>query len=450
VASPTRAASVVTNPGGTGSSITPTLSSHQVNDELEIFVANTGNVTWTAPAGWTRRDQKTIGTATTGLVGTLLYRRVLSSDTLPLSSPVCSLGATVTRFTVCRTIRGADVEGIFTLAEWGAFASATGTANPIRPPTVVTPAPEMLATIYYCQRAATNAPEQTGYTQDQEVISSGTLVLNVSEQVISGQQTSLANQDASPASGARWVAMIVCAPSPDYVYYRSGTQALTASGTSVIPILPTGTSTSDWRGNKDLIIATVEAAGTPTISPQVGADWTEIATWATTTSGNGTTVKKYWALYDGSISLQFNRSTTGEIAVCLTTYRNSDQVAPIGNANVRQNASSTTSTWDALTRSETNSTVTATCVADGTPTFTSPAGWTERMDGNGITCADQVYDVVGSSASASFTLSAGNATAVGLVELLSVSSAPPAIETELLGRPAGHSGFRQMGQLLSQ
>jgi hypothetical protein len=225
---------------------------------------------------------------------------------------------------------------------------------------------------------------------------------------------------------------------------------LTASGTSVTGTLPTGTSSSDNRGNKDLIIATVEAAGTPTISPQVGGDWTEITSWATTSSGNGTTTKKYWSLYDGSLNLQFNRSTTGEIAVCLTTYRNTDQVSPIGNSDADGRASSTTSTWDAITRSETNATVTATCVADGTPTFTSPAGWTERMDGNGITCSDQIFDAIGSVASASFTLSAANATACGLVEILSVSGQAASVETELIGRPAGHSGFRQMNQLLSQ
>lgn len=419
---------VATNPGGTGNTITPTLPSHAAGDVIYIHVFNTGNTTWTAPAGWTRLDQRTVGASSNGIVGTWLYRRVLSGDSVPLANPVCSLGATVTRGAISRTVRGADVEGVFTLPEWGARGFATGTGNPIRPPSVTALAPDMLVLHCYGQRSATNAPEPSGYTQDQEVIISGTLVLNASQRTVTDAQTVLSNQDTSPTSGARWAAGIVCIPSPDYAYYRSGTQALTASGTSVTPTLPTGTSSNDNRSNKDLVIATVEAAGTPTISPQVGADWTEITGFATTTSGNGSTVRKYWSLYDGSLNLQFNRSTTGEIAVCLTTYRNTDQTTPIGNVNVRQNASSTTSTWDALARSETNSTVTATCIADGTPTYTAPVGWTERMDGNGIVCADQVFGAGGSAASSSFTLSAGSPTAVGLVEVLSVSGATAQIQ----------------------
>lgn len=415
--------SAVTNPGGTGSTITPNLPSTQsVNDVIYIWVVNSGNVLWTEPAGWLRKDRRAVGTTSNGIVGTLLYRKLVSGDTLPLSGPLCTLGATVTREAIAWTERGADVEGVHILAEWGANGHATGTANPIRPPSVTTLAPTMHILHLYGQRSATNAPEPTGYTQltNGEVIISGTLVCNVSEKVENNAQTVLSNQDASPTSGARWVAAILCIPSPDYVYYRSGSQALTASGTSVTGTLPTGTSSSDWRTNKDVIIATVEAAGTPTISAQVGGDWTEIATWATTTSGNGTTVKKFWALYDGSINLQFNRSTSGEIAVCLTTYRNSDQASPIGGVNVQQNASSTTSAWPALNRTETKSTVTFTCVADGTPSYTITAA-TERMDGNGIVCADRVYDAGGQVPSASFTLSTASPTACGLVELLSVS-----------------------------
>jgi hypothetical protein len=70
----------------------------------------------------------------------------------------------------------------------------------------------MLVNIYYCQRAATNAPEQTSYTQTQEIVISGTLVLNVSERNVAVYNTSLSNQDASPTSGARWVAMISGTP----------------------------------------------------------------------------------------------------------------------------------------------------------------------------------------------------------------------------------------------
>jgi hypothetical protein len=270
----------------------------------------------------------------------------------------------------------------------------------------------------YGARAATNAPDPTGYTQDAEAVVSGTLVINAGSQVIADQNTTLSNQDASPTSGARWASGLICIPGTDYPYYRSGSQGSQLSGTSVNVALPAGTLSSDVNGNKDLIIATVEAAGTAP-SPNTSADWTEIAVWSSTTSGGATTVRKYWALYDGSIDARFNRTGTGEISACLTTYYNCHQTTPIGNSDADARASSTTSTWDALSRSYSHSLVQATCVADATPTFTAPAGWSERMDGLGITCADQTFNAVGSAASASFTLSTASSTLVGLIEIKS-------------------------------
>lgn len=212
MAFPTTFASVVTNPGGTGTTITPTLPSHAANDVIEIFVAKTGNVAWSAPAGWTTKQQGNVGTASNGLVGTLLYRKVLPGDALPLASPVCSLGATVTRSAVALTKRGANVDGVHTAPAWLAFGSLTGTANPIRPPAITTVTPDALVHHYYCQRLATNAPEPTNYTQTQEVIISGTIVNNVSERNVAAQNTLLSNQDASPTSGGRWVGMIAATP----------------------------------------------------------------------------------------------------------------------------------------------------------------------------------------------------------------------------------------------
>lgn len=212
MAFPTTFASVVTNPGGTGSNITPALSSHAANDVIEIYVAKTGNVGWSAPAGWTIKQQLTSpGTASTACVGTLLYRKVLPSDTLPLASPVCNLGATVTRSAVAITKRGANVDGVHAASAW-VFAATTGNANPIRPPSVTTQTPDALVHHYYCQRVATNAPEPTSYTQVQEVIISGTLVLNVAERNVGASNTTLSNQDASPTSGGRWVGMIAATP----------------------------------------------------------------------------------------------------------------------------------------------------------------------------------------------------------------------------------------------
>lgn len=211
MAFPITFASVVTNPGGTGSTINPVLSSHTFNDVIEILIGKTGNVAWSAPAGWSTRQQLIIGTASNGLVGTLLYRKVLPGDTLPLANPVCTLGATVTRAAISLTKRGANVDGVHVTPAW-VFAAATGTANPIRPTAIITQTPDALVHHYYCQRAATNAPEPTNYTQVQQVIISGTLVLNVAERNIADQNTLLSNQDASPTSGARWVGMIAVTP----------------------------------------------------------------------------------------------------------------------------------------------------------------------------------------------------------------------------------------------
>lgn len=427
MAFPTNQGSVVTNPGGTGSSIVPTLPTHAANDEIEIWVTKTGNAAWSAPAGWAIARQVTSpGSASTATQGTLLYRRVLSTDTLPLSSPTCNLGATVTRHAVARTIRGTDIESVYLTPSWSAIGTGTGTANPIRPASVTTPAPEMFVTHYYCQRLATNAPEPTGYTQDQEVVTSGTLVTNVSQKNVADQNTALTNQDTSPTSGGRWAAVITCAPSIDYPYYRSGSQA-TATGTSVTPTKPTGTTNSDQRGNKDVMIATVEAAGTPDVSPQDTGLWQEILTWDGFTSGNGTQVKKYWCYATASPNMQFNRSTSGEISVCVTTYYNCHQTNPIGNTDADPRASSTTSTWDAVTRSSSRCVMTATCVADGTPSFTSPTGWVEVMDGLGITCSHQIFNVADVTGADSFTLSAANATRVGLVEIRNLTA--PTITT---------------------
>ena len=134
-----------TNPGGTGSTITVTLPTHAAGDIIYISIGNTGNTLWAGnPAGWNRIQQVQVGTAANGVVGTFFWRRVLSGDSLPLANPVFTLGATVSRVAVARSVRGADVEGPFTLPEWAARSYNTGTANPIRPASITTPAPEGL------------------------------------------------------------------------------------------------------------------------------------------------------------------------------------------------------------------------------------------------------------------------------------------------------------------
>lgn len=416
--------STATNPGGTGTTITVTLPTHAAGDIITIVIGNTGNVLWAGnPAGWDRVDQRSVGTAANGLVGTVFKRRVLSGDSIPLANPTFTLGATVSREAFAWADDGASEEGVMTLSAWGARGFATGTANPVRPPSVTTLAPEMLVHIFYFQRAATNAPDQSGYTQDEEIIISGTLVGNAASKTVADQNTVLSNQDASPTSGARWVAGIICIPSADYPYYRSGSQATTPSGTQVTPVKPAGTTNSDVNSNADIMIATVEGAGSTTLAATDTDLWTPIGgVWSGVTSGGGSSVKKFWAKATASPNMQFTRTGTGEISACITTYYNCDQVNPVGVFDADARASSTTSTFDAITRSASKTIVQATCVADGTPTYTAPAGWVERMDGLGIVCADQIYNATGSSASASFTLNSANPTLVGLLEIFGASS----------------------------
>lgn len=423
--------SLATNPGGTGSTITVALSSHAANDLLIVFLPKTGNVNASIPANWLQIDQRSVGTASTGVVGLWMFRKVLPGDTLPLSDPVVTLNATVTRLAACLTIRGEDLENPFILLNYGARGFATGTSNPVRPPTVTTLDPEMFVIHGYGQRTATNAPDPSGYTQDEEAIVSGTLVMNVSHKEVADQNTALSNQDASPTSGVRWVAGLICIPSVDYPYYRAGSQATTASGTSVTPVKPTATTDNDVRGNADVMIATVEGSGSTTLAAADSGLWTEVGgVWSGTTSGGGSSVKKFWCHATASPNMQFTRTGTGEISACITTYYNCHQSAPIGVFDADARASSTTSTWDAITRGADKSLVQATCVADAVPTFTSPSGWRERMDGLGITCSDQTYNAAGSSASASFTLSAASPTLVGLLELKGLDQGPPPTAAE--------------------
>lgn len=429
--------STLTNPGSTGSTITVTLPTHAAGDIIYICIGNTGNTLWTGnPAGWNRIQQVQVGTTTNGLLGTWFWRLVLSGDSLPLANPVFTLGATVSRMAIARSIQGADTEGPFALGEWTARNYTTGTANPVRPGTITTLAPESLVLHDYLSRAATNAPDPSGYTQDEEIIISGTLVGNGSQKVVADQQTALTNQDASPASGVRWAAGIIAVPSPSYPYYRASSSATTASGTNVTPALPTGSTASDVNGRKDVLIATLEGAGSTTLSMTDSA-WNEITGFTNTTSGGGSSVKKFWAYMSGTLNRQCNRTGTGELSAYINTYHNCHQTAPVGAVNNAQVASSTTSTWNALSRTNTKVAMNATCIADALPSFTAPSGWTERMDGLGMTCADQPFNATGSTTSAAFTLSTASPTLVGLIEL--VGAASVALPVDLVVNNGAHA-----------
>lgn len=219
MATPTIRDSTATNPGGTGSTITATLPTHAARDLIIIPVGNTGNTAWTGnPAGWSRLTQNIVGTASNGLVGTFFYRFVLDGDTLPLANPQFTLGATVTRLAFAYSIDGVFESGIFTGPGWSARAFGTGTSNPVRPPSITTVTVDQLILHFYFQRAATNAPDPSGYTQDEEIVISGTLVGNASNKVVAASGTLLSNQDASPTSGVRWMAGIMAIPPPPANY----------------------------------------------------------------------------------------------------------------------------------------------------------------------------------------------------------------------------------------
>lgn len=408
----------ISAPSGTSTTIAIGLTSlsYQEDDVIEIQVGWKGNQAPTILTGWTHRFTNTTGTAANGCGQGLWWRRVGPSETI--SDPTLTIGTTaVERRAVACVYRGADIDNPANTF-WQKQQTVGNSASPT-PPAITTLAPNYLLAHYVTCRGNSAITPPTGYTEQQDSAEGTTICVNVSTKE-QATAASISGQAASISSN-RWVAAIIAIPSPDYPYFRSQTSQ-TATATSITGTLPTGTTAADFYGRKDLIIATVESPGTAP-SPNVPADWTSIATWETTTSGGATTVRQYWALYDGSIDPQFNRTGSGEISLNLSTYRNPHQTSPIGNVNVRQNASSTTSTWDALTRSSTKSTVAAMCVADGTPSYTAPAGWTEREDGFGMTCADQIFEDGGSTASASFTLSTASPTAVGLVEILSHAGA---------------------------
>lgn len=215
MAAPTIRDSTPTNPGGTGSTITPVLSTHAAGDIVFIAIGNTGNVAWAGnPAGWSRRTQNLVGTSANGIVGSVFYRRILVGDTLPLANPLFTLGATVTREAIVWSVDNAYEEGIFTFPAWSASNFGTGTSNPVRPPSITTQTPDSLILHMYFQRSATNAPDPSTYTQNEEIIISGTLVGNGSSKTVANRATVLSNQDASPTSGVRWMAGIISLPIP--------------------------------------------------------------------------------------------------------------------------------------------------------------------------------------------------------------------------------------------
>ena len=420
---PVSQAESVSAPAGTGTTITITLPSHQEDDLLIIQAGWKGNQAPTTLTGWTLWFSQATGTATNGCGQGVWWRRVNPSETV--SNPTLTIGTTaVERRAIAYCIRGADIDNpanTFYQKQQTVGNSATPT-----PPAITTLAPNYLLLHLVTCRGNSAITPPTGYNEEQDS-AEGTTICTEGSTKTQATAGSVSGQAASISSN-RWVAAIIAIPSPDYPYFRSQTSQ-TATATSITGTLPTGTTAADFYGRKDLIIATVEAAGgsSITVSPNTGADWTEIGVWNGNTSGDGTKTKKYWALYNGSIDLQFNRSTSGEIAVTLTTYRNPHQTTPIGNSNAKGNASSTTSAWDSQGRSATKSTVQTTCIADATPSYTSPTGWTERSDGNGISTADQIFEDIGTTGSDSFTLSTASPTAVGLVEILSHAGAAPSV-----------------------
>jgi hypothetical protein len=411
---------VVTNPGGTGATITPTISSHQEDDILIIQAGWKGNQAPTALTGWTHWFTNTTGTASNGLGQGVWWRRVNPSETV--TSPTLTLGATaVERIAICYTIRGADIDNPANTF-WQRQQTVGNSTSPT-PPSITTAAPNYLLLHLVSCRGNSAITEPSGYTEQQDAAVSTTIAVEGSAKTQATAAT--VSSQAATISSNRWVAAIIAIPSPDYCYFRSQTST-TATATSVTGTLPTGTTDADFYGRADGMIAIVKAAGSGIdITPTDAVNWTNVANLDIDTGTGSDSIEVFATEYASGRNLQFTRPTSGVISVQLLTYRNVHQTSFIGASNGRQN-SGTPAPFDALDRTSTRSTMVAVIVvdADTNGVHTAPAGWTEHSDGLGIGSADQVFEDIGSTTGASWT-TANAANIAGLVEIKSHAGAAP-------------------------
>lgn len=405
---------VISNPGGTSTTLAVTVASHQEDDVLKIALAWKGVQNPTTPAGWTSYGISTTGNATSGLGMVVYWRRVNPSETV--SNPTITIGGTaVERLAVSWVERGADIDNpgdTFWIRQQTVGNSATPT-----PPTITTLAPNNLIIEIVAARGNTAITEPSGYTEIADAAVGSTLALAVSHKTQATAAT-LSGQSASITSN-RWVAAIIAVPSPDYVYFRSQTSQLT-TGASINGAIPTGTTDADFYGRADGMLAIVKAVGSGIgITPTDAVNWVNVANWDLDTSTGSDSVEVFATKYASGRSMVFNQTGSGGITLQLITYRNVHQTAFIGNSSAKTQTG-TPSTFDAQSRQNTKSTVTSIIVtdADTNNTHTAPSGFTERSDGSGTGSADRIYEDGGATPSGSWTTT-NAANVVGLIELLS-------------------------------
>lgn len=413
---------VVTNPGGTGTTITIVLPSHVEDDEIEIVVAWKGNQAPTVLTGWTHRFTPTTGTATNGLGIGVWWRRVGPSETV--SNPTLTIGATaVERIAIAFLTRGADIDNPGNTF-WQKQSTVGNSASPA-PAGITTLAPNYLLYQIVAARGNTAITPNASYTELQDAAVGSTLALNLTHRTQATAAT--VSGETSTISSNRWVAAIIAIPSPDYPYFRSQTST-TANSTGVTGTLPTGTTDADFYGRADGMLAVVKAAGSG-INITADAAWANVANWDIDTSTGSDSVEVFAAEYASGRSLSFTRPTSGVISVQLLTYRNIHQTAFIGNSSANTQAG-TPSTFDAQVRQNTKSTVVSLIVtdADANNVHAAPSGFTERSDGLGIGSADRTYEDGGTTPAGSWTTT-NAANVVGLIELLSHAGVTAQVQT---------------------
>lgn len=406
-------AEAVTSPAGTGTTLVPTIPSHQEDDVLIFQGGWRGNQAPTTLTGWTHWFTSPTGTATNGCTQGVWWRRVAPSETV--TSPTLTIGTTaVERRGIVYCIRGADIDNPANTF-WQKQQTVGNSATPT-PPGITTLAPNYLLLHLVTCRGNSAITPPTGYNEEQDSAEGTTICVEGSTKTQATAAT-VSGQAASISSN-RWVAAIIAIPSPDYPYFRSQTST-TASGTTVTGTLPTGTIDTDFYGRADGMLAIVKGAGAGLTLTATDAAWVNVASWDLNTSTGSDSIEVFAAEYAAGRSLQFSRSGSGNIAVQLLTYRNIHQTAFIGNSSAKTQTG-TPSTFDSQARQNTKSTVVTAIIADADTNnvHTAPSGFTERSDGLGIGTADRTYEDGGATPSGSWsTTNAANV--VGLIELLS-------------------------------
>lgn len=405
-------AEAVTSPAGTGTTLVPTIPSHQEDDVLIFQGGWKGNQAPTTLTGWTHWFTSPTGTAANGCTQGVWWRRVAPSETV--TSPTLTIGTTaVERRGIVYCIRGADIDNPANTF-WQKQQTVGNSASPT-PPGVTTLAPNYLLLHLVTCRGNSAITPPTGFSEEQDsaegttICVEGSTATQTTAATVSGQAASI--------SSNRWVAAMIAIPSPDYVYFRSQTST-TANSTSVTGTLPTGTTEVDFYGRADGLLAIVKAANGG-LDLTADAAWANIAGWDIDTSTGTDSIEVFASEYASGRSLTFTRPSSGVISVQLLAYRNIHQTAFIGNSSAKTQTGSP-STFDAQARQNTKSTVTSIIVtdADTNNVHTAPSGFTERSDGLGIGTADRTYEDGGVTPSSSWTTT-NAANVVGLVELLS-------------------------------